>query len=203
MKKTLYIVRHGQTLFNLREKIQGWTDSPLTELGRRQPLYAKKWFDDHNVTFTHAYSSTSERASDTLELITDMPYARLKGIKERNFGKFDGESESLHIASPPFGDAYEPHGGESDDTFIARVNNTFTELMEKDDHQTVLAVAHAGVCGFFTYFWHPEAVSHFGKNSSSRAKNSKMQNCCILEYTYENGKFHFVQLVNHDFDQLL
>ncbi|MCL2559916.1 MAG: phosphoglycerate mutase family protein [Turicibacter sp.] len=203
MKKTLYIVRHGQTVFNLREKIQGWTDSPLTELGRRQPLYAKKWFADNRVTFTHAYSSTSERASDTLELITDMPYERLKGIKERNFGKFDGEAEALHIASPPFGDAYEPHGGESDDTFIGRVNKTFTDMMEKDGHDSVLAVAHAGVCGFFTYYWKPEMITHFGKNKSASAKHSKMQNCCILKYEYEDGKFDFIELVNHDFDQPL
>ncbi|HEX9025467.1 MAG TPA: histidine phosphatase family protein [Clostridium sp.] len=32
MKKTLYLMRHGQTLFNVRRKVQGWRDSPLTEL---------------------------------------------------------------------------------------------------------------------------------------------------------------------------
>ena len=36
MKKTLYLMRHGQTLFNLQHKIQGWCDSPLTELGIKQ-----------------------------------------------------------------------------------------------------------------------------------------------------------------------
>ena len=34
MKKDLYLMRHGQTLFNVRRKIQGWCDSPLTELGK-------------------------------------------------------------------------------------------------------------------------------------------------------------------------
>ena len=29
--KHLYLLRHGETLFNLRHKIQGWCDSPLTE----------------------------------------------------------------------------------------------------------------------------------------------------------------------------
>lgn len=28
--KTLYLMRHGQTLFNLQHKIQGWCDAPLT-----------------------------------------------------------------------------------------------------------------------------------------------------------------------------
>ncbi len=40
MKKTLYLMRHGQTLFNLRRKIQGSCDSPLTELGREQAKVA-------------------------------------------------------------------------------------------------------------------------------------------------------------------
>ena len=33
MKKIIYMMRHGQTLFNQLGKIQGWCDSPLTELG--------------------------------------------------------------------------------------------------------------------------------------------------------------------------
>ncbi|WP_410958558.1 histidine phosphatase family protein, partial [Salmonella sp. LS2020043sal] len=28
MTKTLYLMRHGQTLFNVQERIQGWCDSP-------------------------------------------------------------------------------------------------------------------------------------------------------------------------------
>ena len=46
MKKTLYLMRHGQTLFNLQHKIQGWCDSPLTELGIKQAKVAGKWFKD-------------------------------------------------------------------------------------------------------------------------------------------------------------
>ena len=42
MKKDLYLMRHGQTLFNVRRKIQGWCDSPLTELGKQQALKAKE-----------------------------------------------------------------------------------------------------------------------------------------------------------------
>lgn len=44
--KTLYMMRHGETLFNKRRKIQGWCDSPLTELGIRQAKGAKKYFQD-------------------------------------------------------------------------------------------------------------------------------------------------------------
>ena len=83
MKKILYLMRHGQTLFNLQHKIQGWCDAPLTPLGIKQAQMAKEYFT--NITLDHAYASTSERASDTLEIITDMPYTRLKGFKRMEF----------------------------------------------------------------------------------------------------------------------
>ena len=51
MKKTLYLVRHGQTVFNVRRKIQGWCDSPLTELGRAQAGVAAEYFRSRGITF--------------------------------------------------------------------------------------------------------------------------------------------------------
>ena len=40
--KHLYMMRHGQTLFNVRRRIQGSCDSPLTELGIKQAEAAKE-----------------------------------------------------------------------------------------------------------------------------------------------------------------
>ena len=57
MKKTLYLMRHGQTLFNLRKKIQGSCDSPLTDEGIRQAKIAGKYFADNGIYFNLAYSS--------------------------------------------------------------------------------------------------------------------------------------------------
>lgn len=71
MVQTLYLMRHGQTLFNQQGKMQGWCDSPLTELGKQQAKAAAEYFND--IPLGSAYSSTSERTSDTLELITTLP----------------------------------------------------------------------------------------------------------------------------------
>lgn len=78
MTKTLYLMRHGETVFNVRKKIQGWCDSPLTPKGIQQAQNASNYFNDINLD--HAYCSTSERASDTLEIVTrhKMSYTRLK-----------------------------------------------------------------------------------------------------------------------------
>lgn len=70
MTKTLYLMRHGQTLFNKRHRIQGWCDAPLTDLGVYQAQVAGQYFKNAGITFDAAYSSTSERACDTLEIVT-------------------------------------------------------------------------------------------------------------------------------------
>ena len=88
--KTLYLMRHGETLLNVQHKIQGWCDSPLTEKGIKQAQKARDYFSKKGITFDHAYCSTSERCSDTLELIVDMPYTRLKGLKENFYGELEG-----------------------------------------------------------------------------------------------------------------
>lgn len=99
MKKYLYLMRHGETQFNKLDKIQGWCDSPLTQQGIHQAEVAAKYIQD--VTFGHYYSSTSERCCDTLEIIIkDKPYKRLKGLREINFGSFEGESQRLNPKTP-------------------------------------------------------------------------------------------------------
>ena len=59
MKKDLYLMRHGQTLFNLRRKIQGWCDSPLTDFGIEQAKAAGEYFKE--IELDHLYCSTAER----------------------------------------------------------------------------------------------------------------------------------------------
>src|SRR5690554_237873 len=111
MSKTFYITRHGQTLFNLQKKIQGFCDSPLTELGINQAKIAEQHIKDLGITFDDAYSSTSERAIDTLKIMTDIPFTTRKDLKEWNFGRLEGEGE--HLNPPlPYGDFFVQFGGE-------------------------------------------------------------------------------------------
>lgn len=192
MKKTLYLVRHGQTVFNVRRKIQGWCDSPLTDLGRAQAEVAAEYFRSHNITFDHAYSSTSERACDTLEILTSMPYERVKGLKEWNFGVFESESEDLN-PSLPYGDFFKGFGGEGELEVRKRMADTLKEIMEREGHETVLAVSHGASCRGFMRYWE--------KNQKAELKG-RIENCCILKFEYENGEFSLVEIINHDFSAL-
>ena len=187
MKKDLYLMRHGQTLFNVRRRIQGWCDSPLTELGKQQALKAKEYLKD--ISFDHYYSSTSERCCDTIELIIgNHYYKRLKGLKERNFGLFEGESEDLNPKFDDFGydDLFPHYGGERKEDVQKRLKETLTDVMDKEDHQTVLALSHAGACMcFLSTVIDPEEV----------LKRGGLTNCCILHFTFENDTFKFVEII--------
>lgn len=192
MKKILYLMRHGQTVFNVRRKVQGWCDSPLTELGIKQAKIASEYFKNNNITFDHAYSSTSERACDTLELITDMPYTRVKGLKEWNFGIFEGESEDLNPALP-YGNFFAKFGGEEEKEFQKRIADTCQKIMEKEN-KIVLAVSHGAACRQFMRYW---------EHTSSISQKERIGNCCILKFEYENKEFKLVDIINHDFNQCI
>lgn len=188
MKKTLYLMRHGQTLFNLQHKIQGWCDAPLTQLGIKQAKIASEYFKDNQITFDHAYSSTSERACDTLEIVTDgkMPYTRVKGLKEWNFGAFEGKDECLN-PKLSYGDFFKQFGGDSEMELRERMVKTLTDIMNQDDHKVVLAVSHGAACAQFY-----RAFEQYAKV----LKKERFYNCCILKFEYENGIFTLVELYN-------
>lgn len=188
MKKTLYLMRHGQTLFNLQHKIQGWCDAPLTPLGIKQAQKAKEYFIENNIQFDHAYSSTSERACDTLEIITNMPYTRCKGLKEWNFGAFEGKDECLN-PKLPYGDFFKQFGGEGEFELRERMNQTLTDIMNQEDHESVLAVSHGAACAQFYRQWEQHAKV---------IKKERFYNCCILKFEYENGIFTLVELFNRN-----
>ncbi|MGT2928699.1 histidine phosphatase family protein [Streptococcus dentasini] len=190
MATRLYLMRHGQTLFNVQERIQGWSDSPLTDLGIEQARQAGQYFKEHGMTFDRLYCSTSERASDTLELVTGATeYTRLKGIKEMNFGRFEGQQEYLH---PPHevrravGNYYVVHGGESDSGVQQRVKAAVTQIAQDNDGRSVLAVSHAG------------ALMHFMRAIGIDFEKYGIfpHNCAVFDYTFEAGQFTLKAMID-------
>ena len=191
MKKTLYLMRHGQTLFNKRHLIQGWCDSPLTDFGIYQAQIAGQYFREQGITFDTAFSSTSERACDTLEIVTNgkMPYERIKGLKEWNFGVFEGESEELN-PSIPYENFFVYYGGESQAELQDRINYTISSLMKETEGDTVLIVSHGGSIRNFARVWEKYEKVKIATN---------MTNCCILKFSYSDDIFYLEEVINHDF----
>lgn len=76
------------------------------------------------------------------------------------------------------------------------MNDILTAIMEKPNHQTVLAVSHGGSSFGFLRYWQ--------KNQKCELIRPKggMPNCTIYEYDYEDGEFSLVALHFPDFSDL-
>ncbi|MDH6365426.1 broad specificity phosphatase PhoE [Enterococcus sp. PF1-24] len=100
---TIYLVRHGKTWFNTMNQVQGFSDSPLTELGETQAQAVGNGLKD--IPFVAAFSSDLGRQRNTAKLIlaenaNGIPeITELLGFREKNFGSFEGQSnDAMNIA---------------------------------------------------------------------------------------------------------
>ncbi|HSN66137.1 MAG TPA: histidine phosphatase family protein, partial [Fusibacter sp.] len=91
----LYVVRHGQTKWNVERRFQGWLDSPLTENGVKCAADLRDQLS--HIAFDACYASTSPRAYKTLELILSKntsDYRTDDRLKEIRLGAWQGMTHS-------------------------------------------------------------------------------------------------------------
>lgn len=84
-----YFVRHGQTVWNVENKICGCTDSPLTEYGREQARETGRKILAEGIQADEILCSPLSRAKDTAQLISEMtgiPCRVEPRLIEQNFG---------------------------------------------------------------------------------------------------------------------
>lgn len=193
MAKTIYLMRHGETLFNTQKRVQGWCDSPLTQKGIEQAQAVGAYFKRQGIAFDAAYSSTQERATDTLKLVTDTPYQQLKGLKEMNFGIFEAREEELlpkhRPGSRSFEDLLVPFGGEDIHEVGRRVEEAILSVAETDPAQSILMVSHgAAIWGLVQVLdvQFPPGVF--------------LPNCAICQLNYEDGQIQFKYLIDPQSD---
>lgn len=91
----LYIARHGKTILNTMDRVQGWADTPLTPAGVEVAEFLGKGLQD--ISFKAAYSSDLGRARQTARIVlnskgqADMPLIEVPQMRETNFGSYEGE----------------------------------------------------------------------------------------------------------------
>lgn len=98
----LYIMRHGITDWNIAKKLQGRTDIPLNDEGRRMAIDAGKKYAD--INFDICYCSPLERARETAQLFLkgrDVPIIYDDRLIEMCFGVFEGVANSFKIPDCP------------------------------------------------------------------------------------------------------
>lgn len=96
MKRTLVLVRHGQSEWNLKNLFTGWRDPDLTEKGVKEAIQAGQVLANRNMKFDIAYTSVLVRAERTCQFILDgvgqseLETIHDQALNERNYGDLAG-----------------------------------------------------------------------------------------------------------------
>ena len=155
MKETeLILIRHGETVWNSQQRMQGHSNSDLSEEGRAQIESLGQWMK--NVSFDHIYSSDSLRARQTAEAITKYSGHTLKidqRLREKNLGVFEGlTTEEAKERHPEIfrlfktaGSNYVIDEGESTQQLLDRALEFIEEIRLKHLDKRVVLVTHGGV----------------------------------------------------------
>ena len=96
MTTEVYLIRHGETMFNQLNKVQGWADSPLTIKGINDLKKTAEVLSQ--IHFDNMYSSDLKRAIDTVHLMKNAnevseigKIKKLPEFREVFFGSFEGD----------------------------------------------------------------------------------------------------------------
>ena len=150
----LFVIRHGETAWNVDTRIQGQLDIPLNDTGRWQAARLAQALAGEGIAAI--YSSDLQRAAETaaaLASATGLALVTDTGLRERAFGHFEGatfreieerwpdDALRWRRREPDFG----PGGGEALNAFYARSVGTATRLAALHPGQTIALVAHGGV----------------------------------------------------------
>ncbi|WP_152046915.1 2,3-bisphosphoglycerate-dependent phosphoglycerate mutase [Aureimonas psammosilenae] len=96
MTRTLVLVRHGQSDWNLKNLFTGWKDPDLSDKGVDEATLAGKRLKEYGLHFGSAFTSELSRAQRTLRIILDelgqpqVPTTRNIALNERDYGDLTG-----------------------------------------------------------------------------------------------------------------
>lgn len=177
---TLYLVRHGKSVFNELKRYTGSTDVDLSEEGIRQAISTAELLKD--IPFDVIVSSPLKRARTTAEIIGEYhpgtPIVFRDGFRERSFGDWEGRlyddrsyidyiclPENIHTA---------PDNGETIFEFDRRVGIALEELKEQYADKTLLLVAHGMVSRMIN--------RRINGLSFAEANSFLLSNCAFVKY---------------------
>ena len=158
----IYLTRHGETVWNQKDKVQGRTDVPLNEVGIMQ---AKRLAEEMaDVHLDVVYTSQLQRAADTGRMVADRHGdCRLEVcecLNEMNFGIFEGVLRSdpeYQREKRQYFKRYD--GGESYLDVAGRIYPFIERLKERNED--ALVVAHNGICRVFVNYFCPMENEEF------------------------------------------
>ena len=175
----LFVVRHGQTYYNIENKVCGPSDMGLNEKGIKQAEDAGKKLCGQNID--KIYSSPLKRALKTAEIIAFSLNFDKKNIitdyrlSEQNYGIYEGvnaSSEAFQKLRVNF--AGRMPKGESPLQAAARAYDFLNSIWGKNNTENVLLVTHGSLCRAIN--------SYFYDMNNSEYFSFMPDNCEVLEY---------------------
>lgn len=175
----VYFTRHGQTIWNVENKICGATDIELTQLGHEQAMELGQEILRQGLQIDEILYSPLIRAKETarhISEVTNIPMREEPRLKEQNFGKYEStprDGEEFSKMKSHFINHYE--GGETMLHLAQRIYNLLDELKEQPD-KTYLLVAHNGIARVVHSYFYDMENEEFAKFG--------IKNCEVKKYEY-------------------
>lgn len=176
----IYFVRHGQTVWNVENKICGATDIELTPLGHQQAIETGEKIRDEKIQADEILYSPLIRAAETarhISEITGIPARVEPRLKEQNFGKWEStprNGKEFKKAKEDFCNRYE--GGESMLHLAQRIYNLLDEIRDESENKTYIFVAHNGIARV--------VQSYFYEMTNAEYAAFGVKNCELIRYDF-------------------
>ena len=142
-------MRHGQTVWNVENKICGATDIALTEYGHEQAIITGKKILEEGIQADEILYSPLIRAADTAKHISELtgiPCRMEPRLIEQNFGKWESTPrDGLDFKKAKEFFACSHEGGESTLRLAQRIYNLLDDIKAESDEKTYILVAHNGL----------------------------------------------------------
>jgi probable phosphoglycerate mutase len=197
-KKTLYIVRHGQTELNRQGIIQGrGKDTDLNEQGQKQAALFYEAYK--NVPFDKIYISALKRTQQSVQSFIDagIPFEKLPGLDELAWGIYEGQpsvpgtkTAFLQIMRDWMEGRLDSRfeGGESPNEVKVRQLEALDVIMSHPEEETVLIAMHGRAMRLFLCILMDKPLTEMDKYPH--------QNLVLYKVTYDGEKFHIVDFNN-------
>ena len=177
---SIYFVRHGETVWNVENKVCGATDIALTERGHQQAAATGKRILEEGIQADEILYSPLVRAAETarhISEITGIPARVEPRLIEQCFGKWEGtprDGQEFRKAKGEFCCRYD--GGESMLQLAQRIYNLLDELKAEPGDKTYILVAHNGISRV--------VHSYFYDMTNEEYASFGVENCSVLRYDF-------------------
>ena len=203
MKKTLYIIRHGQTDYNKAELVQGsGIDAPLNTTGLQQ---AQAFYEMYKgVAFDKIYTSALKRTHQTVAgfINKGIPWEQLSGLNEMSYGEFEGQPIFTETGPSVLDarckwllgqtDVRHPNGESPLD--VQERQKRAMEIILKDPAETLLIAMHGRAMRIL--------MSWTQKRDLAKMEDFDMPNSCLYKVTYYESTSNFIIELEGDIKHL-